>query len=238
MRANITIVAAGMVVGMAGTAFAGQWQQDSIGWKWQENDGSFTTNRGRWLDGNVDGVAEYYMFDETGHCYINTTTPNFVTVNENGAWVDNGVVHTATVYGQTPYDKNVNKSVMTLLNKTNDGYSTKSGGYDVTYFASDAVIEDMGSYYRISDLVLLNADATKETRLGNNYKLNIAKNAEVYTYLGFMSVDEGTVEDYLKKGATLTPGSGDSGEFTVCICPGEYDSHTDMLTSFMINLLY
>lgn len=39
---------------------------------------------------------------------MNTTTPNFVTVNENGAWVEAGVVQTAKVSGQTPYDKNTN----------------------------------------------------------------------------------------------------------------------------------
>lgn len=30
MKARLAIVTTGMVIGMAGTAFAGQWQQDSI----------------------------------------------------------------------------------------------------------------------------------------------------------------------------------------------------------------
>lgn len=36
----------------------------------------------------------------------------------------------------------------------------------------------------------------------------------------------------------MMAGTAFAGQFTVCICPGDYDASTDMLTSFMINLLY
>ncbi len=238
MKTRIAFAAAGMAVMMAGTAFAGQWQQDEAGWKWQENDGTYTTDRGRWIDGNADGIAEYYAFDSTGHCYMNTTTPNGVTVNADGAWVENGEVQTAQLLDQTPYNKDENVSVMSILTKTDNGRYATSDGVTVGYIASQANIEDKGSFYRISDIILMNSDATKEVRLGNKYKLDIAKSATVYTSVGFMSLEEGTLESYLNKGSLLTPGSGDSYQYTVCICPGDYDSASGIMKNLMINMVY
>ena len=40
----------------------------------------------------MDGYAECYRFDENGNCYINTTTPDGYTVDQNCAWTVNGAV--------------------------------------------------------------------------------------------------------------------------------------------------
>ncbi len=80
------------------TAYGGQWKQgtgENAGkWWYDEENGAYGVNGWRWIDGNGDGVAECYCFDQNGWLYVSTTTPDRKTVNENGAWVENGAVVT------------------------------------------------------------------------------------------------------------------------------------------------
>ncbi len=238
MRKHVMTVVATMAMTMAaaGTAFAGQWQQDATGWKWQENDGSYATSRSRWIDGNADGIAENYGFDETGHCYINAKDAYGNAYDSNGARIENGVVQTQIICKQTPYDKDANTPVIPAINKTENGYSIDN--MDVAYIASEAPIEDMGSYYKISDILLFNEDCTMVARLGNQYKLNIAKNAKLYEYMGIMS--QNTAQGFYEANDchNLTPGSGMSCDYPVFICPGDYDASSNMMTSLMIDLMF
>ena len=75
------------------SAFAGEWRQDTTGFWWQEDDGSFPVSQWKWLDGNGDGVSECYYFNENGYM----ARSSFIDgrqVNQNGAWVENGTVQT------------------------------------------------------------------------------------------------------------------------------------------------
>lgn len=83
-----------LAVSMSGTAFAGEWKQDSIGWWYQNDDGSYPSNTWQWIDGNYDGIAESYFFDANGYCLMNTITPDGYTVDLNGAWTIDGIVQT------------------------------------------------------------------------------------------------------------------------------------------------
>ena len=47
-----------------------------------------------WIDGNQDGIAECYAFEKNGWMYSDTVTPDGYAVNENGAWIVDGVVQT------------------------------------------------------------------------------------------------------------------------------------------------
>jgi len=81
----------------------GDWQHDGIGWKWVR-DLSYNPNPATnynpamngwfWIDGNDDYVAECYYFDSNHYCLLNTTTPDNYQVDENGAWIVDGVVQT------------------------------------------------------------------------------------------------------------------------------------------------
>lgn len=85
---------AGLSVLSAVPAFAGEWKQDSKGWRYQENNGAFQISTWKWIDGNNDGIAECYYFDQSGYALMNTVTPDNYTVNADGAWTVNGVVQT------------------------------------------------------------------------------------------------------------------------------------------------
>lgn len=96
------ILTATMALTMSMTALAGQWTNDSIGWHYDKTGyGNFAASEWLWIDGNNDGIAECYCFDSTSFMYANTTTPDGYTVNENGAWVVNGVVQTKQVGQET-----------------------------------------------------------------------------------------------------------------------------------------
>ncbi|WP_024346046.1 hypothetical protein [Lacrimispora indolis] len=86
----ITTAILSTVMGM--TAFAGEWKQDTIGWWYQNDGGSYPTNQWQWLDGNNDGISECYYFDSNGYMLFNTTTPDGYEVNSNGNWVVNSIV--------------------------------------------------------------------------------------------------------------------------------------------------
>ena len=43
---------AAMAASMGMTAFAGQWVQNTTGWWWQEDNGSYPVSQWKWLDGN------------------------------------------------------------------------------------------------------------------------------------------------------------------------------------------
>ena len=77
---------AAMAASMGMTAFAGQWVQNTTGWWWQEDNGSYPVSQWKWLDGNKDGIYECYAFDSNGYRYANTTPPDGYTVNADGAW--------------------------------------------------------------------------------------------------------------------------------------------------------
>lgn len=82
---------------MSLTAFAGGWEVDANGWRYMEKDGTYPVSQWVWIDGDNDGTAECYCFDENGYCFLAATTPDHYTVNENGAWTVDGVVQTKQV---------------------------------------------------------------------------------------------------------------------------------------------
>lgn len=69
-------------------AMASSWQQNTTGWWYQEDNGSYPVNTWKWIDGKC------YYFDGNGYMLSNTTTPDGYQVDASGAWVVNGVVQT------------------------------------------------------------------------------------------------------------------------------------------------
>ena len=78
--------------------FASGWTKgiSKNAWWYDFGNGDYFKSSWQWIDGNQDGIAECYCFDENGWMYENTTTPDGYTVNENGAWTINNVVQTKT----------------------------------------------------------------------------------------------------------------------------------------------
>ncbi|WP_077610073.1 hypothetical protein [Clostridium sp. Marseille-P2415] len=79
-------------ISMTSAAFAGTWKQNTHGWWWLDGDKSYPSSTWKWIDSNGDGLAECYYFDENGYLLTGTTTPDGYTVNESGAWSEEGLV--------------------------------------------------------------------------------------------------------------------------------------------------
>ena len=67
-------------------AFAGQWKQDSKGWWWQEDNGSYPVSAWKEINGRQ------YYFGADGYMLANTTTPDGYTVNADGAWEEKATI--------------------------------------------------------------------------------------------------------------------------------------------------
>ncbi|WP_049962159.1 NPCBM/NEW2 domain-containing protein [Oribacterium sp. FC2011] len=100
------------------TAFAGSWKNDAIGWWYDYGNGTYPASSWQWIDGNNDGIAECYYFNQNGYMAANTAQDGYM-LNADGQWVVNGVVQTKNL----GYTAAVNN---TVSNST--GNSSYSGG--------------------------------------------------------------------------------------------------------------
>lgn len=73
------------------------WMEDDKGFWWKNDDGSFPAGEWQWIDGNNDGIAECYYFDDSGYMLSDTVTPDSYRVDSSGAWVSDGEVQTIKV---------------------------------------------------------------------------------------------------------------------------------------------
>ncbi len=125
------------------TAFAGIWKYDGRGWWWDYGNGSYPRNQWEWCDGDYDGMAECYCFDQNGYCLMNTRTPDGYQINANGAWVQDGNVVTTYVGIQDDnyytYANNNNSGVMGGGNSGTRQYY-KLAGYQSVVDSSDGVM--------------------------------------------------------------------------------------------------
>lgn len=95
-----------MLVMMCSTALAAGWTagQDASQnrWRYDLGEGRYYSAKDsavqwQWLDGNGDGTAECYGFDQEGWMYADTTTPDGYQVNADGAWIVGGIVQIKAV---------------------------------------------------------------------------------------------------------------------------------------------
>ena len=105
MKHLIMIVFAGAAtLILESVAFAAGWVQDQETgyWKYDLGNGQYyaaesSMPKWEWLDGNEDGVAECYAFDQEGRMYADAFTPDGYKVNMDGAWVVDGLVQTMEI---------------------------------------------------------------------------------------------------------------------------------------------
>ena len=143
MKKKIMTIAltAAMAASMGMTAFAGQWVQNTTGWWWQEDNGSYPASQWKWLDGNKDGIYECYAFDSNGYIYTNTTTPDGYTVNKDGAWTIGNSV-------QLKYAKDMqNEQQASGDNQTTTDTSSDTSAANKTVYTN----EDMVGTFKIND---------------------------------------------------------------------------------------
>ena len=88
---SAAIATVALTITTAMTVWAGSWTQQNGSWIYLDDAGQRQIGWA-WIDGNQDGIAEYYYFDQNGCLATDTTTADGYTVNESGAWTQDGVV--------------------------------------------------------------------------------------------------------------------------------------------------
>jgi len=143
------------------SSFAGSWLQDGTGWWYQNDDGSYPVNGWYWLDGNGDGVAECYYFNAAGYCLINTVTPDGYMVDENGAWIVNGVIQTQKIVPVQSTDQktSVKQNAEGISSTPYEGFTivvnTNTHKYHVPSCSSVSDIKDKNKGYSSDSSYLL-----------------------------------------------------------------------------------
>lgn len=131
------------------TSFAG-WRSDGNGWWFDNGNGTWPASCWLWVDGNQDGQAECYYFQQNGYILTNASTPDGYTVDGNGAWVVNGVVQRRATGGATN-TQDSDRVALYNLKEVQAGYRARKSSAektvqgkllsDVIELASDSYIE-------------------------------------------------------------------------------------------------
>ena len=92
-------LAAGLSILASMNAFAAGWQYDENGgWWWQNDDGSYLADTMTWLDGNQDGLYEFYAFDSNGYLITDCVRSEDTTINADGQWIVHGELLSWPIY--------------------------------------------------------------------------------------------------------------------------------------------
>lgn len=84
-------------------AYAGQWQQDETGWRYQNDDGSYKTG---WFQD--ENGSWYYFDDQSTYMLTDVVTPDGYTISDDGTWHEGSNSNSEETYG---YDNKVNLEV-------------------------------------------------------------------------------------------------------------------------------
>lgn len=146
MRKKIltAVATASVVATMTMNVFASGWQHNMTGWWYGTNETNTTwhANCWQWIDGNNDGIAECYYFDQNGYMLASTTTPDGFTVNADGAWTVNGVVQTKIVANTSSGTSSVGGS----------GATGSSGGAGGSGSGTSTSSTDTSGYVKFEDI--------------------------------------------------------------------------------------
>lgn len=126
------------------TAFAGQWVNGSAGWWYDNGDGTYPANTWKWIDGNGDNISECYYFDAAGYCVLNGMTPDGYQVDQNGAWIENGIVQTkagqAVLETQISIDDNMKWNLGRMCSVVYDIYTYRGDAFSLNIRLSDMTL--------------------------------------------------------------------------------------------------
>ncbi len=83
-RFRLLIITTLLVLSTSFSAFAGSWEEDSKGWWYKNDDGSYP--RSTWFTFATTG--KQYYFNNEGYLLVNTTTPDGYKVGSDGAYLE------------------------------------------------------------------------------------------------------------------------------------------------------
>lgn len=197
-RITALAMAALFTLGMASTAFAGTWSagngENQNKWCYDNGDGTYANNGWQWIDGNNDGVAECYYFDENGWLLTNTVTPDGFNVNADGAWIFNGQIQTKITQ-------------LTASDRTSDidgRYMCVGYFYDDEFFSVTPQEADMGlEYMELSEIDEKTLKAVIWGRDIGGSEITLKKDGDTYKFESGKLSDRDIYSDLYSNGEAL-----------------------------------
>ena len=187
-------------VAFAGDGTQGQWKRNEIGWRWENADSSYPVSKWEWLDGNGDGVAECYYFDDRGYMASNMDVGGY-WVNADGQWVDMyGTVQTKVMNNNVSFAP----AAQGNENENGNGSATGNGNTVVNNSSTSFNDESWRDMFLPNGEINLNFDIA-----GYNAYLEAKKNAMFdgqshenwKDYLGYSIIPEWVYDKYVEQGA-------------------------------------
>lgn len=130
---STVVLTAALVMTMGTTAYARGWEQDSNGWYYEPEDGTYLSGgfsqiNGRWYYFNGDGYmctgwvqdgANWYYMDDSGAMLANTTTPDGkYWLDANGVWDGKTIGASAAVPQTSSLERNTMKATIDGVEET------------------------------------------------------------------------------------------------------------------------
>lgn len=100
------------------TCFAGEWKQDSSGWKYQKDDGVYACSSWQMID------SQWYYFNHSGYMATNTLTPDGYWLDENGLMREDERIYGTAVFNPTSYEIKGDK-IEIIGNLCDTGYASQ-----------------------------------------------------------------------------------------------------------------
>lgn len=193
-KAKLLLAVLGTSAIMSMTSFAGEWKQDTSGWWYQNDDGSYLANQ--WFQ-DFDG--KWYYLNESGYMLTNGTAPDGRSVGADGVWVD-------TVSGEP---KNVLYEIDSWLIRDvwNNGFC------DFYHYEYDG-LSSTGESIDINYALQLFKDAYKKKVGYEAYINNLSDDyAALKTAWGKLSSESDRLYKHFENGVTQTGDETDTGIF-------------------------
>lgn len=204
---KIAFAALGLSMLSALPAFAGQWTQDTAGWRYQNDDGSCFNDGWHWIDDDGDGSSEHYYFGADGYILTNTTTPDGSKVNQDGAECIDGSnitaegtvinVENAAVLSKRVFTKDAAQENM--LAKIS-GVSIQNDSFWGTLILPDRALyasgdTDINFSFTGSKSSLLKIETEKRTSMSDEALKNYYYNIYHQFYPSYYGADQCTIKD-------------------------------------------
>lgn len=223
-----------MSVSSALSVYAGEWKQDTKGWWWQEDNGSYPVNAWKEING------KNYYFGSDGYMLTNTTTPDGYKVGADGDWIQEG--NNTVALNNADFYARVNDIVLTdnmvFYMNSKDNYNLWCANLDGTngrLFLNRGITgswvegPDNRLYYidKNSRLCRINFDGTGDEQLykkeeANNYvtiRIEFADSTGIQTTDGYYDIATGQFNVGVKKENTHIFSTYDAPESIKAVIP-------------------
>ena len=171
----VLVTAVLLALAVSAPVSAGVWktgEDESESWWYDHQDGTWAVG---WelIDGNGDGIGEWYLFDEDGWLITDYMTKDGYEVDQNGAWVQNGQVVRVRMDGSGTTSGGGTTSGSSTTSQSGAGSSGNSG-------VSQAAADVPQGKFRMDRLIYNDGGSIKDIEAAEDRMVEVLSRELVY----------------------------------------------------------